>query len=574
MRLIESEKADAEVIGHVIVLGITITGIALILLVGVPSINHMQDMVNLKDAEQTFTVLDSRASKVALGESMQQLMNMNLAGGTVTVVPNSSSDPSYMLFEMKNATTTLIPINIPMGKIIYRLGEREVSYEGGGVWSKYPEGSVMLSPPEFSYNGVTITLPVLTISGNSSISGKGAASIRINKSTDPVTLYPDPSKPDYVNPISLDVSETKITIKSEYYDAWADYFRSITLAYVEEDPVNKTVFVTLGSPDVITNFEYAVLASDKIILDKNVVVDSYNSSQGNYIVSNSDNGSLRATNQIEFPTNGIAAIVKGNVMSGGTIGPSGGKGNITGDLYTSTRPIPSGITYGGNLSNAVSGLTLGNTANLVQGKLYEYKTNNNNSNSPCLTGTVLNTNNCKFYSNPDPELNNYYFTKFQTTNNQNLTFDTTLNDINIAIDSNPVIIYTQSTFTIIGNHSVRFYLNTDLELQNNIMINRENNNDTSSLFQIISSSTDPITFKDGSQVNYQFCGLIWAPGADISTGNHVQFYGAIVAKSLTVSNGPNMHFDEALTNIQTNIMSGTKLVYLYITRYDTEVSVS
>ncbi len=574
MRLIESEKADAEVIGHVLILGITIIGIALITLVGVPTIYNMRDMINIKNAEQTFTVLDSRASKVALGESMQQLMKINLGGGKVTVVPNSSSDPSYMLFEMNNATTTLVSINIDMGKIIYRLGEREVSYEGGGVWSKYPEGSVMLSPPEFNYNGVTITLPVLSISGNYSNSGEGAASIQIEKSANPTVLYPNSSKTDYVNPISLNVSETKITIKSEYYDAWAEYFRSIALVHVEESPANKTVFVTLGSPEVITNFQYAVLASDYIILDNKAVVDSYNSSIGNYSVSGSNNGSLRATNRIDFLKSAKPPIVKGNVMIGGTIGPSDGEGNITKDLYTSTRPIPSGITYGGNLSNRVSGLTMGNTANLVQGKINEYKTNNNNSNSTCLTGTVLKTDHCTFYSNSNNYLSNYYITKFQTQNNQELTFDTTLNDINIAIDSNPVIFSTSSEFIVIGNHSVRLYLNTNLDVNNVFMANRENPDDNSALFQIISSSTNPINFGSGGVDKYEFCGFIWAPDADVDTGNHVQFYGAIVAKSLTVANGEGMHFDEALANIQTNIMSGTKLVYLYITRYDTEVSVS
>jgi len=48
-------------------------------------------------------------------------------------------------------------------------------------WSKYAEGSVMLSPPEFNFNGVTITLPVANISGKSSISGKGTASLRLEK---------------------------------------------------------------------------------------------------------------------------------------------------------------------------------------------------------------------------------------------------------------------------------------------------------------------------------------------------------------------------------------------------------
>ncbi|MCE8428012.1 MAG: hypothetical protein J5U19_06470, partial [Candidatus Methanoperedens sp.] len=481
MRFIESDKAAVEVLGHVIIIGITITGIALIMLVGVPSIYHMQDMITIRNAEQAFTVLDSRASKVALGDSIQQLMNINLGGGTVTVVPNSSSDPSYMLFEMKNATMALVSINISMGKIIYRMGDREVAYEGGGVWSKYPEGSIMLSPPEFNYNGITITLPVLTISGNSSTSGKGAASIRIEKKADPVTLYPDPSKPDYVNPLSLNVSVTKITIKSEYYDAWGEYFRSITLADVVESPVNKTVFVTLGSPEVVTNFSYGALASDTIELGNGAETDSYNSSKGKYEVSRSNNGSIRATREIQF---GNKANVNGSAMTGGDITfTSGSGGTIMKDAYA--RTIDTKVSVSGNRFGKVSGFSLGNTANLVQGKINEYKAANNNAASGCvaeLIGTQLNAQTgCTINTG------NYYLTRFDIQNNKKLTFNTAGGAINMAVDA-PINLNTGANMNLTGTYPVRLYLNKNIVFGNNINLNHPTYNDTSALFQVISSS--------------------------------------------------------------------------------------
>lgn len=568
MRFIDSERAASEVIGHVIILGITITGVAMILLVGMPTIYHMQEMINLRNAEQTFTVLDSRASKVALGESIQQLTNINLGGGTVAVAPNTSDDLSYMLFEMKGASGTVISIPVSMGKIIYRIGEREIGYEGGGVWSKYPEGSVMLSPPEFNFNGVTITLPILTITGNSSTSGTGAASMRIEKTMDPVSLYPNSSKSDYVNPISVNVSETIITIKSEYYDAWGEYFRSITLADVVENPANETVIVTLHSPDVISNFSYGALASDTITLGNNAETDSYNSSKGKYSISKSNNGSVRATNMISFPTS--SATVNGSAMTGGVMT---GKGKIKRDAYAKP-PIPSGISVSGIKYNAVSGFSLGNTANLVTGKLNEYYENNDNNHSSagdCLDGTGNMTLDSSDWGANSCEMStgNYYLTAFHLDNNDILRLDTNSGAINIGVTA-PITLNTQANITVIGNNPARFYLKENLFLGNKIEINQATSNDTSSLFQVISSSPQNIVF--GTQ-SY-FCGFIWAPDAFIDNGNNADIKGAIVGRKFNIGTGPYTHFDEALQSTPNTWGEGTKLVYLFMTRYDATVSVN
>lgn len=160
MKILASRNAESEVVGHVIIMGITILGVSIITLYGVPAIYSLEDMANSKNAEQAFTVLDSKASRVTLGESPLQITNINLGGGTMTVEPNGTN-PSYMVVKDQNNTFN---VTIPMGKIKYQLGDRIVAYEGGGVWAQYPGGgTVMLSPPEIHYNGVTLTLPVFTI---------------------------------------------------------------------------------------------------------------------------------------------------------------------------------------------------------------------------------------------------------------------------------------------------------------------------------------------------------------------------------------------------------------------------
>lgn len=246
MKLIKSENAAAELVGHVLILGTVVIGISMITLYGVPSILGLQDMANLKNAEQTFAVLDSRASRTVLGDSPTQTIDINLGGGTLTVKPNSTKSKSYIVVKDMNNS---FKVTIPMGKVEYQLGDRIVAYEGGGVWSKYPSGNVVLSRPEFNYNGWTLTLPVFNISGSASVGGTGTAIVSFKKNP-PLIVFPNTSCPDcsnQTNPVNyVNVGKVYVNITSDYYDAWADYIETVSSVKVPPpDAKNRTVSIAL-----------------------------------------------------------------------------------------------------------------------------------------------------------------------------------------------------------------------------------------------------------------------------------------------------------------------------------------
>lgn len=244
MKLLFSEKAEGELVGHVIILGITVLGVSMISLYGIPAIYSLQDIANVKNVEQTFTVLDSQASRAVIGESPLQITNINLGGGSLTVEPSSTQSPSYIM-----VNSTIFNLTIPMGKIEYQLGDRIVAYEGGGVWSKYPSGSVMLSRPEFHYNGVTLTLPVFNISGDTSVGGRGTASVSVKKPETKV-VFPNNSRAEWVNrtnPVNYtQVGKVYVTIRSDFYDAWAEHVATLSsVEVVSTDENNKTAEMAL-----------------------------------------------------------------------------------------------------------------------------------------------------------------------------------------------------------------------------------------------------------------------------------------------------------------------------------------
>jgi hypothetical protein len=223
--------------------------------------------------EQAFTVFDSRASKASLGESPIQITRVNQLGGKLEVMGDSrgyndsqimvvaaSTDSSWYqdYYNNRNLWNSWVPYKneadfagysspIPMGTIKYTSGDRLIAYEGGGVWSKYGNGgTIMISPPEFHYNIETLTLPVMRISGNSSVAGISDTTIKVVSSNKPKVLFPNVSlNSNFTNPINAD--NIVIYIKSDFYEGWGEYAESLTSTSVSLDHENHTTVIELDS---------------------------------------------------------------------------------------------------------------------------------------------------------------------------------------------------------------------------------------------------------------------------------------------------------------------------------------
>ena len=275
LKIFKSENAVSPVIGVIIILGLTIVSISTILIYSVPTLDGLEDMAKAQKVEQAFTVFDSRTSKVALGESPVQTTYVSLMGGTINVNgdPDAYNDSQMVIFHIDsddddhddfmayqnrytwrswegfidddtNYSDGDDILICPLGTIEYRMDDRIIAYEGGGVWSKYPTGnSIMISPPEFHYNGETLTLPIMKINGRSGVSGTGDVGITISSDNLPNVLFPSDVGDDRENP--LDPGKVMIYIKSDYYIAWADYANSQTYTTAVIDAANKTAIIEL-----------------------------------------------------------------------------------------------------------------------------------------------------------------------------------------------------------------------------------------------------------------------------------------------------------------------------------------
>ncbi|MDF1557503.1 MAG: hypothetical protein P1P80_04905 [ANME-2 cluster archaeon] len=244
-----SEDAISEVIGYILLLGIIVISVGLVTMLAMPIIEDAKENAYLKNMEQGFTVLDSKASLVALGKSPTQLVQMYSQAGDITVYNQSTSHMTVSLINGSNTSDTIEIYNESLGTVVYRLGENRIAYEGGGVFRKYPgEGDpIAITPPEFYYNGETLTLPIIRVDSNQSVGGSGVVSMYLISNNTPNVLYPNTDlDPEFRNPLLIGKT-IDVVIRSDYYMGWAKYIEERTKATVNTNDATKEVRVQLNT---------------------------------------------------------------------------------------------------------------------------------------------------------------------------------------------------------------------------------------------------------------------------------------------------------------------------------------
>ena len=251
-------RGQTETIGVVLILAMTLIGATIALAFGASALDEARLSSQEEGIQHALTQLDSRAAMVALGDSQVQHVPLGAAGaGSYRVDP----DAGWIRIEHSDYNTTSgadeVLYNESLGALVYEHRDVLIAYQGGGVWRAQGPNSTMVSPPEFHYQSATLTFPVIRLSGDSSTSGAGVtAKVRNLQSADRIypsnnLNYSDGSP--YANPIRE--GNVTITVKSDYWEAWATYFDTRTDGVITVDPANETVSVLLISQGISGDFE-------------------------------------------------------------------------------------------------------------------------------------------------------------------------------------------------------------------------------------------------------------------------------------------------------------------------------
>lgn len=240
-------RGQSEVLGVVLLLGITIIGTGTVVVMGGQALDSTQSATEVESMGLSMTQFDAQAALVALGGSGSQVVDLSaVRNGRITIQPDAGSmtiiHKNYDGKDAGNDRTILPETNL--GAVVYENGVTTIAYQAGGVWQSSGRGSVMLSPPEFHYREETLTLPLVTVDAAGSQSASGPVTASIEESGPIQKVYPNTTdNPAFTNPVTN--GHIVLKIQSTYYRAWANYFNQQTAANVQTYAENQTTVVSL-----------------------------------------------------------------------------------------------------------------------------------------------------------------------------------------------------------------------------------------------------------------------------------------------------------------------------------------
>ena len=321
-----SDRAQSEVIGVVLLLGLTITAVGVTVALGSTAVSDVQSSADVQRIEGAMTQVDSKASLVAHGGSTSQRVRLD-PSRNADVRVDGDAGTMRIEVEAKNETggVETVTKNVTLGAIVYERGGERVAYQGGGVWRANDDGSWMVSPPEFHYRGDTLTLPLVTIEG---ANGRlGDAAVVTGRSEHPEGLFPSEN---VSNPLLG--GNVTVTVESEYAQAWGRFFETRTRGNVTR--VSPTeVRVALRTETIHPTLSAGVSALGTSRLEfggiDTLYADSYDSTDESYPGRGnaSDNAVLQTTSDFHLTSRG-----GGNTESI----------EVRGDLIAESFKIPKG----------------------------------------------------------------------------------------------------------------------------------------------------------------------------------------------------------------------------------------
>lgn len=235
-------RAQSEVIGVILLLGLTVIGTTAIITIGTTAVGDSRQSAEVQSTEHAMTLFDSRAGNVALGEADVQAVEFGRTDGRFDI--EDGANGGTIRIEHRINGTVEWQHETPLGAVVYTNDGTKIAYQGGGVWRHENGGTWMVSPPEFHYHGETLTLPLIRVTGERSASGEPELYVRSGSET--TRIYPMTD-----DPYPIENGRVTVTVESEYYEGWKQYFETRTNGEISVDEEAESVTVELQARETI-----------------------------------------------------------------------------------------------------------------------------------------------------------------------------------------------------------------------------------------------------------------------------------------------------------------------------------
>ena len=571
----DDRRGQGDAIALVLLLAITVVGASAIVAFGGDAVDGIQSSATTGAAEQSMTQFDSEASLVAHGDSDAQRVRLTGSGDATRAV---EPDAGWMNVTIRNTTDDEVKAtltNTTLGAVTYRDGGTVVAYQGGGVWRRTDGGSTMVSPPEFHYRGTTLTLPLVTVSGDP----RPGESVRVTSTGDSTAVYPNATDTDRTNP--LDEGTVVIVVHSEFYRAWGGFFAERTRGSVSIDDGNETATIELRTPTDLEPVQAALTSravGDDISLsgtgNSNVWIDSYNSSEDPYAASNTSNGTVVTAGSIDVQGNGK---ILGNIRSGGSVSLQTANGNITGTVEHTTGYSANNNAEPQPDSDRVSqidGVGSGDDLSpFVRSRLDAIESDNDNANTSAIVESGGESS-LDFSGAGDTVMlsgddgTEYYLSNVDMGDGEELKVDTAgASKVEVAVGQS--VSLDGTNISVEGDGVVRFYVTSDVDLDGaNVSVP----GDRSRQLWLYGTRNSAVDISGGSR----FVGVLYVTGDGGNNDFSIKesdVYGGVVAGEMDVGNGGTIHYDQALA-VERVVPAGAdvpRITYLHVSVTEIEV---
>lgn len=254
MNFTKSDDAVSEMVDYSIILSIILLATGIIVVAGMPMLEHMQETQHTNNIKQSFQVLAPNVNKVVFGNAPAQSVELKMYGGSLSVKGNNYINISMQVWNNSAGSSETLSFGKKMGNVENDFQDTLVSYENSGVWARYSSGeSIMLVQPRFTYANNVLMIPDASMSGSSSVSGSGLVRVTADAGRRSIESYQN-------------VSQVNITIASDYFEAWERYLNEhLDMSTID---VNETTQTVLAGKSYTENIDvYIVKATMDVTID-------------------------------------------------------------------------------------------------------------------------------------------------------------------------------------------------------------------------------------------------------------------------------------------------------------------
>lgn len=335
-------RSQSEVLGVVLLFGLTIVSVTAVVVMGSVALSDTQQSADIEGVSQSMTQFASQASLVAHGDSGSQTVSI---GGSADAIHSIDESAGTLYIETPDDSAS-----VDMGTVKFEKDGDSVAYQGGGVWKMKDGGPTMVSPPEFHYRVVeggspTLTLPLVSVKGD-----HVGSDLRVSALGETEPLF---------DTIQTTGGSVDVTVQSEYYLAWGQFFESRTTGSVEYDHDENNATVTLLAPAEGGEVDSGVLGGGNALNfgGGSGFIDGY--SEGIYGGSPDEETTVKMDGDLSDEQ---AFEVYGDVHVSGDMSISQGGTEITGNVYVDgdmtidQQPTLAGeVHVGGDLADNAQG---------------------------------------------------------------------------------------------------------------------------------------------------------------------------------------------------------------------------